>query len=140
VIDMQPRGVGAEAGLVQAMERTAPGYTRYLTARVRATVIPNTLRLLDAFRRLRRPVYFTAFASATGNGRDVTTATIRYQDAERRARTGQSVILPRSDPATNVIPAGAAAGRSRADQDLDGRVHLDQLAEELRVSGIEPGC
>ena len=32
----------------------------------------------------------------------MTTATIRYRDAERRARTGQSVILPRSDPATNV--------------------------------------
>jgi hypothetical protein len=40
-------GVGAAAGLVQAIERTAPGYTRYLMARVRETVIPNTLRLLD---------------------------------------------------------------------------------------------
>ena len=79
VIDMQPWGVGAEGGLVQAIERTAPGYPRHLTARVRETVIPNTLRLLDAFHRLRRPVYFTAFASATGDGRDVTTATIRYR-------------------------------------------------------------
>jgi hypothetical protein len=35
VIDMQPWGVGAEGGLVQSIERTAPGYTRYLTARVR---------------------------------------------------------------------------------------------------------
>jgi nicotinamidase-related amidase len=88
---------------VLAIERTAPGYTRHLTARVRETLIPNTLRLLDAFHRLRRPVYFTAFASATGDGRDVTTAPIRYRDAERRG-TGQSVILTRSDPATNVIP------------------------------------
>jgi nicotinamidase-related amidase len=89
---------------VLAIERTAPGYTRHLTARVRETLIPNTLRLLDAFHGLRRPVYLTAFASATGDGRDVTTAPIRYRDAERRARTGQSVILTRSDPATNVIP------------------------------------
>ena len=58
---------------MQATERIAPGYPRHLTARVRETVIPNTLRLLDAFHRLRRPVYFTAFASATGDGRDVTT-------------------------------------------------------------------
>jgi hypothetical protein len=27
---------------VQAIERTAPGYTRYLTARVRGTVIPRS--------------------------------------------------------------------------------------------------
>ena len=35
VIDMQPWGVGAEGGLVQVIERTAPGYPRYLTARAR---------------------------------------------------------------------------------------------------------
>jgi hypothetical protein len=49
VIDMQPRGVGAEAGLVQAIERTAPGYTRYLTARVRATVFRTRSRTWTRF-------------------------------------------------------------------------------------------
>jgi len=138
VIDMQPCGVGAEAGLVQAIERTAPGYTHYLTARVRETVIPNTLRLLDAFHRLRRPVYFTAFASATGDGRDVTTATIRYRDAERRARTGQSVILPRSDPATNVIQELAPRPGDRVLTKTSMDVFTStRLAEELRVGGIE---
>jgi nicotinamidase-related amidase len=33
----------------------------------------------------------------------VRTASIRYRDAERRARTGASVVLPRSDPATDIL-------------------------------------
>ena len=44
-------------------------------------------------------------------------ATIRYRDAERRARTGESLILPRSDTATDVIadspPARGTACSSR---------------------------
>ena len=50
VIDMQPCGVGAEVGLIQAIERTAPGYTRYLADRIREVVVPNLQRLGAAFR------------------------------------------------------------------------------------------
>ena len=103
VIDMQPCGVGAEAGLIQAIERTAPGYTRYLVERIRSEVMPNLQRLAAAFRNHGLPVYFTAFASAAGDGSDITTATIRYRDAQRRATTGESVILPRPHPATDIV-------------------------------------
>lgn len=138
VIDMQPCGVGAEAGLVQAIERTAPGYTRYLTTRIRELVIPNTRRLLEAFHRHHRPVYFTAFASATGDGRDVITATIRYRDAERRARTGESVILPRSDPATDVIAelAPGPGDRVLTKTSMDAFAST-RLAEDLEADRIE---
>lgn len=104
VIDMQPCGVAAEEGLIGAIEATAPGYARAFVERVRGTVIPNLQRLLALFRRHRLPVYFTAFASAVGDGSDIRTATIRYRDRQRRARTGRSVILPRTDPATDVLP------------------------------------
>ncbi len=104
VIDMQPCGVAADAGLIRAIEAGAPGYTAYLVERVRERVIPNLRRLTAAFRRHGRPVYFTAFASLTGDGGDVATSTIRYRDGQRRARTGASVILPRSHPATDVVP------------------------------------
>ena len=138
VVDMQPCVVGAEIGLGQAIERGAPGYTRYLTTRLREIVIPNTLRLLDAFHRVRRPVYFSAFASATGDGRDVTTATIRYRDAERHARTGRSVILPRADPATDVLPELALRPGDRVLTKPSMDVFTStRLAEELRVGGVE---
>jgi nicotinamidase-related amidase len=138
VIDMQPCMVRPEAGLVQAIERIAPGYARDLTTRVRELVIPSTLRLLDTFHRLRRPVYFTVFASATGDGRDVTTATIRYRDAERRARTGQSVVLPRSDLATDVVAELAPRPGDRVLTKTSMDVFAStRLAEELRVDGIE---
>ena len=138
VIDMQPCVVGADVGLAQAIERAAPGYTRYLATRLREVVIPNTLRLLDAFHRARRPVYFSAFASATGDGRDVTTSTIRYRDAQRHARTGQSVILPRANPATDVLAELAPRPGDRVLTKPSMDVFTStRLAEELRVGGVE---
>ena len=138
VADMQPCVVGPEVGLAQAIERGAPGYTRYLSTRLREIVIPNTRRLLDAFHRARRPVYFTAFASATGDGHDAVTATIRYRDAERRARTGQSVILPRSNPATDVLEELAPRPGDRVLTKTSIDVFMStRLSEELRVGGVE---
>ncbi|HXG16293.1 MAG TPA: isochorismatase family cysteine hydrolase [Calidithermus sp.] len=104
VIDMQPCGVAADAGLIRAIEAGRPGYTQYLVDRVRDIVIPNLRRLAAAFRSRGRPVYFTAFASAAGDGSDILTATIRVRDRQRRAATGASVVLPRSHPATDIVP------------------------------------
>jgi biuret amidohydrolase len=68
----------------------------------------------------------------------VTTATICYRDAERRARTGQSVILPRSDRATDVIPdlAPRPGDRVLTKSSMDAFAST-RLAAELRVGGIE---
>jgi nicotinamidase-related amidase len=138
VIDMQPCGVGADAGLVKAIESTAPGYTTYLVERIRDTVVPNTRRLTEAFRRHGRPVYFTAFASAVGDGSDIATSTIRYRDAQRRARTGISVILPRSHPATDIVAelAPAPTDRVLTKTSMDTFTST-RLAEELRERGVE---
>jgi biuret amidohydrolase len=137
VIDMQPCGVNAEAGLIKAIETTAPGYTRYLVHRIKTQVIPNLQRLTEAFRSRERPVYFTAFASAAGDSSDITTSTIRYRDAERRTRTGASVILPRSHPATDIVADLAPAPRDR----VVTKTSMDtftstSVAEELRAQGI----
>lgn len=137
VIDMQPCGVDADAGLIRAIEAGAPGYTNYLVRRVRETVIPNLRRLHAAFRRHQRPVYFTAFASAVGDGSDVPTSTIRYRDAQRRARTGASVILPRTHPATDVVAELAPGPEDRVltKTTMDAFVST-ALAEELRAAGV----
>lgn len=137
VIDMQPCGVGTEVGLIQAIERTAPGYTRYLVDRVEEKVIPNLRRLGDAFRGHGLPVYFTAFASPAGDGSDVTTATIRYRDAQRRAVTGGSVVLPRSHPATDIIAElGPAPGDTVLTKTSMDAFATTGLAEELGRGGV----
>lgn len=137
VIDMQPCGVGAEVGLIQAIERTAPGYTRYLTDRIRREVVPNLQRLGAAFRRHGLPVYFTAFASVAGDGSDITTATIRYRDAQRRAVTGGSVVLPRSHPATDIIPElGPVPGDTVLTKTSMDTFTSTPLAEELHRRGV----
>ena len=132
VIDMQPCGVGAEIGLIQAIERTAPGYTRYLTDRIQQVVVPNLQRLGAAFRGRGLPVYFTAFASRAGDGSDITTSTIRYRDTQRRAATGSSVVLPRSHPATDIIAElGPAPGDTVLTKTSMDTFASTGLAEEL---------
>lgn len=145
VIDMQPCGVGAEIGLIQAIERTAPGYTRYLADRIQQVVVPNLQRLGAAFRGRGLPVYFTAFASRAGDGSDITTSTIRYRDAQRRAATGSSVVLPRSHPATDIIaelgPASGDTVLTKTSMDAFVSTHLgDELdrlgARTLVIGGV----
>ena len=138
VIDMQPCGVGAEAGLIQAIESTAPGYTKYLIDRVERVVVPNIRRLAEAFRGHGLPVYFTAFASAAGDGSDVLTSTIRYRDAQRRAATGASVILPRSHPATDIVPElGVTPGDRVLTKTSMDTFTSTRLADELRERGVQ---
>jgi len=145
VIDMQPCGVGAEIGLIQAIERTAPGYTRYFADRIQQVVVPNLQRLGAAFRGRGLPVYFTAFASRAGDGSDITTSTIRYRDAQRRAATGSSVVLPRSHPATDIIaglgPAPGDTVLTKTSMDAFVSTHLgDELhrlgARTLVIGGV----
>ena len=103
VIDLQPCGVDPRFGLAKALETGRPGFTRHLVERMRHSVVPAVNRLLAAFHAAEQPVYLTAFASPAGDGSDVRTASIRYRNAQRLAETGSSVILPRSDPATDII-------------------------------------
>lgn len=138
VIDMQRCGVSADNGLMRAIEATAPGYTQAFVARVRATVIPSLQRLLACFRAHRLPVYFTAFASAVGDGSDIRTATIRHRDRQRRARTGRSVILPRADPATDVLPELAPApGEVVLTKTSMDAFTSTALEADLRRQGVE---
>jgi biuret amidohydrolase len=112
---------------------------------VERLVIPNIRRLATAFRGHGLPVYFTAFASTAGDGSDIATSTIRYRDAQRRAATGASVILPRSHPATDIVPElGVASGDrvlTKTSMDAFTSTHLaDELRERdvqtLVVSGV----
>lgn len=104
VIDMQVSGTSPDAGLGRAIERTEPGFTDYLSTRVRTQAVPAIRDLQQAFHDAGQPVVFMLFGSDRGDGSDVPTSTIRYRDDARKALTGSSVILPRTDPTTNVLP------------------------------------
>lgn len=136
VIDMQVCSLRGDVGLIRAIEATLPGYTRYFVDRVERTVIPNIRQFRRLFHASGLPVYFTAFASTVGDGSDVTTSTIRYRDQQRRARTGRSVILPRADPAADIIPELEPSPQDR----VLTKTSMDAfsstlLAAELRARG-----
>lgn len=137
VIDLQPCGVDPDFGLAKALETGSPGFTRYLADRIRSTVAPAVNALLAAFHAANQPVFFTAFASAAGDGSDVITASIRKRNAERLARTGSPVVLPYSDPCTHIMP-----GLDRSPQDgILVKQSMDafpttNLAEELSSRGV----
>ena len=137
VIDLQPCGVDPRHGLAKALETGAPGYTRHLVGRMRTTVTPAVNALLAAFHAARQPVYLTAFASAAGDGSDVRTASIRKRNAERLARTGSSVVLPRSDPATDIIATLDVGPDDRilVKQSMDAFATTD-LAQDLQRRAV----
>jgi nicotinamidase-related amidase len=101
-------------------------------------MLPNIRALLDAVRMCRWPVYFTAFGSQAGDRSDVVTSTIRYRDRQRRARTGASVILPRSHPATDIVPELplALSDRVLTKTSMDA-FSSTLLASDLRSAGVE---
>jgi nicotinamidase-related amidase len=137
VIDLQPCGVDPRFGLAKALESGTPGFTRHLVERLRTTMMPAVNALLAAFHAARQPVYFTAFASAAGDGSDVITASIRKRNAERLARTGSPVVLPRSDPSTDII-AGLdrqSDDRVLVKQSMDAFATTD-LAPDLKAKGV----
>ncbi len=137
VIDLQPCGVDPRFGLAKALETGSPGFTRHLVERMRTTVTPAVNTLLAAFHAANQPVYFTAFASAAGDGSDVITASIRKRNAERLARTGSPVVLPRSDPATDIILEleRRVDDRILVKQSMDAFPTTD-LAQDLKKRGV----
>lgn len=137
IIDLQPCGVDPRFGLARALETGSPGFTRYLAERMRTTITPAVNALLAAFHAAGQPVYFSAFASAVGDGSDVTTASIRKRNAERLARTGSPVVLPRSDPSTDILDSLDRAPQDRVlcKQSMDCFATTD-LAQDLKARGV----
>jgi len=137
VIDLQPCGVDPRFGLAKALETGSPGFTRYMVERMRTTLTPAVNALLAAFHDAGQPVYFTAFASAVGDGSDIVTASIRKRNAERLARTGLPVVLPRSDPSTDIIDTLDRSPQDRilVKQSMDTFTTTD-LAADLKARGV----
>lgn len=103
VIDMQPSCVSADVGLGRSLESTSPGYTNFLVERVQESVVPALRSLADAFHEAAQPIFYTSFASITGDGSDIRTSTIRYRNEQRLRRTGSSAVIARSEAITDIV-------------------------------------
>ena len=113
MIDLQPCGVDPGFGLAKALETGSPGFTRYLAQRIRRTVTPAVNALLAAFHAARLPVFFTAFASAAGDGSDVRTASIR-----KRNPSGSRGPARRRAPAAAIPRPTSSAELDRTADDV----------------------
>lgn len=71
VVDMQRYFTEPSHPLLQVLEAMSPGVTKGYNERVRTTVLPNTKKLLAAFRAAGAPVVFTATGTETGDGKDL---------------------------------------------------------------------
>lgn len=103
VIDMQPTCVYSDVGLGLSMEATQPGYTDYLVQRVENTVVQALRNLASTFHDAGQPVFYTAFASKTGDGTDIRTFTIRQRHEQRRGNTGSSIVAAGGEAASDII-------------------------------------
>ena len=108
VIDMQNYGCSPEVGLAPMLQLRHPDIAAYYLPRMAATVIPNARRLVEAFRRARRPVIFTRHGPLTRDRRDMI-ARRRRRDSDSLDATNVPTLWPRGSVEHEVIAALAPA-------------------------------
>ena len=70
VIDMQEYQVRENGSIARLLEKAVPGMLQYFIERVKKTIIPNIVKLLDFFRSHDLPVYFAKLASMRPDRKD----------------------------------------------------------------------
>jgi biuret amidohydrolase len=108
VVDMQNYGCNPDVGLQQMLSERYPEIARYYLPRVAQTVVPNAIRLLEAFRASGRRVVFTRHGPLLADGSDMI-ARRRRRDAEAVASTGAPALWHRGTFEHEVIDALAPA-------------------------------
>jgi len=86
VIDYQNYSSNPQAGLVKMFIEKYPAVAAYYIPRITEVTIPNTRRLLDAFRAAGREVFFTRHGALLPDGRDMIVRR-RQRDIDARATT-----------------------------------------------------
>jgi nicotinamidase-related amidase len=91
VIDYQNYSVNPACGLTRLVIERHPHIARYYVPRIREVTIPNTRRLLQAFREAGREVIFTRNGGLLPDGRDLIPRR-RRRDAEAWDSTGAPTL------------------------------------------------
>jgi len=93
VIDYQNYSSNPEYGVIPIMVEQQPDVAEYYVGRIQET-IPNTRRLIDAFRELQREVIFTRHGCLLTDGRDLVLRRQR-RDSDAREQSDQPTLWPK---------------------------------------------
>ena len=91
IVDLQNYGCNCGVGVPQMLQAKYPAIAQYYLPRLQQTVIPNAVRLLEAFRTSGRQVVFTRHGPLLPNGRDLI-ALRRRRDVASLAGTGAPTL------------------------------------------------
>lgn len=93
VIDYQNYSSNPEYGVIPVIVEQQPDVAEYYVGRIQET-IPNTRRLIDAFRVLQREVIFTRHGCLLTDGRDLVLRRQR-RDSDARQQSDQPTLWPK---------------------------------------------
>jgi biuret amidohydrolase len=102
VIDYQNYVANPAVGLGKMLTEKHPQIAAYYLPRLAYVTIPNTRRLLDAFRQANREVVFTRHGALLADGRDMI-ARRRRRDADALTTTGEPAMWARGSYEHEVI-------------------------------------
>ena len=93
IIDYQNYSSNPEVGTGSMLGQRHPGVAAYYLPRITEVTIPNTRRLLDAFRQAGREVIFTRHGALLTDGRDMIPRR-RRRDAEMETEIDEPHMFP----------------------------------------------
>lgn len=91
IIDYQNYCANREVGLGKMLQEKSPDVAGYYLPRLSQVTIPNTRRLLGAFRQAKREVIYTRHGALLPDGRDMI-ARRRHRDTEALDKTGKPAM------------------------------------------------
>jgi nicotinamidase-related amidase len=149
VVDMQNYFTRPSFPLMDLFEILSPGLPSGYLGRVRDTVIPNIRQLLECFRGLGAPIFFTAVGTETGEGEDLP-PWLRSFDELGVATLGCRVWPPVGDPSwqidTELAPRrdepvlNKKSGGTFSTTDFEQRLRAHHI-DSLVVTGVvTDGC
>jgi len=136
VIDMQEYQTRPGYGLLKSMEALAPGIGTYYVERVQSAVEPNIQRLLDAFRRGKRPVLYTAFCSEIRDGSDLA-KWCKWRNRNALELVGDKVFPHKDEPSAQILKS-----MKPGPEDLviyktsSGTLNSTDIVQKLRNMGV----
>lgn len=137
VIDMQYFDAHRDYGVGKALEKLAPGFTRYFFDRVEQVVVPGIQRLLEAFRAAKLRVVYLCLGSETEDLSDMP-PTARARSRARELATGYPTLYPRSSLEWQILPELAPRpGEMVVNKTSLGAFNSTPLDFTLRNFGIE---
>jgi len=137
VIDMQRYFLRPEYPFGRFIAGVTPEGSAYYLQRVHDDVVPNTQRLLEAFRSRGAQVVFTEFGSARDDGRDMA-GWARRGNAMGRELLGCPIYPPFGDESCRVDDCVAPRpGELIVQKTTSGPLNSTRLDQTLRVLGID---